>query len=58
MNGELVGEINEHTHPPSQDQIGDTKIKALTKRGSQATNDTPQPILGAALQDILETTTN
>ena len=55
MNGELVGEINEHTHPPSQDQIEITKIKASIKRESQATHDTPQQILGAALQNISET---
>ena len=55
MNGEFVGEINEHTHPPSQDQIEVTKIKASIKRRSQATHDTPQQILGAALQNISET---
>ena len=55
MNGELVGEINEHTHPPSQDQTEITKIKASIKRESQATHDTPQQILGAALQNISET---
>ena len=44
MNGELVGEINEHTHPPSQDQIEITKIKASIKWGSQATHDTPQQV--------------
>ena len=55
MNGELVGEINEHTQPPSQDQIEITKIKASIKRESQATHDTPQQILGAALQNISET---
>ena len=55
MNGELVGEINEHTHPPSQDQIEITKIKASIKWGSQATHDTPQQVLGAALQNISET---
>ena len=55
MNGELVGEINEHTHPPSQDQIEVTKIKASIKRRPQATHETPQQILGAALQNILET---
>ena len=55
MNGEFVGEINEHTHPPSQDQIEVTKIKASIKRRSQATHDTPQQILRAALQNISET---
>ena len=55
MNGEFVGEINEHTHPPSQDQIEVTKIKASIKRRSQATHDTLQQILGAALQNISET---
>ena len=55
MNGELVGEINEHTYPPSQDQIEVTKVKASTKRRSQATHDTPRQILGAALQNISET---
>ena len=54
MNGEFVGEINEHTHPPSQDQIEVTKIKASIKRRSQATHDTPQQSLGAALQNISE----
>ena len=49
-NGELGG-INEHTHPPSQDEIEVTKIK----RRSQATHDTPQQILEAALQNISET---
>ena len=55
MNGELVGEINEHSYPPSQDQIEVTKVKASTKRRSQATHDTPRQILGAALQNISET---
>ena len=54
MSGELVGEINEHTHPPSQDPIEVTKIKASIKRRSQATHDTPQQILGATFQNILE----
>ena len=49
-NGELGG-INEHTHPPSQDEIEVTKIK----RRSQATHDTPQQILEAALQNISKT---
>ena len=34
MNGELVGEINKHTHPPLQDQVEVTKIKASTKQRS------------------------
>ena len=42
MNGEFVGEINEHTQPPSKDQIEVTKIKASIKRRSQATHETPQ----------------
>ena len=42
LNGELLGEINEHTHPPSQDQMEVEKIKASIKRRSQATYDTPQ----------------
>ena len=41
MNGEPVGEINEHTYPPSQDQIEVTKVKASIKPRSQATHDTP-----------------
>ena len=49
MNGELVGVINEHTHPPSQDQIEVTKIKASIKQRPQATHDTTQHILGGAL---------
>ena len=40
-NDKLLGEINEHTHPPSQVQIEVTKIKASIKRRSQATHDTP-----------------
>ena len=55
INGELVGEINEHTHSPSHDQIEVTKTKASIKRRSKATQDTPQQILKAALQNILET---
>ena len=55
MNVELVGEINEHTHPPSQDQTKVPKIKPSIKRRSQATHNTPQQILGAALQNISET---
>ena len=55
MNVELVGEINKHTHPPSQDQIKVAKIKASIKRRSEATHDTPQQILEAALQNISET---
>ena len=50
VNGTLVGEINEPTHPPSQDQTEVTKLKASIKR----TLDTPQQILGAALQNISE----
>ena len=42
MNGEFVGEINEHTQPPSKDQIEVTKIKASIKRRSQATHETLQ----------------
>ena len=56
INGELVGEINEHTQSPSQDQIEVTKIKTSIKRRSPATHDTPQQNLGAALQNISETT--
>ena len=55
MNVELVGEINKHTHPPSQDQIKVAKIKASIKRRSEATHDTPQQILEAALQNISKT---
>ena len=55
MKGEFARKINEQTHPPSQDQIEVTKIKASIKRRSQATHDTPQQILGAALQNISET---
>ena len=55
MNGELVGEINEHTHPPSHDHIEVTKIKASIKRRLQATHDTSEQMLEAALQNILET---
>ena len=57
MNSELVGETNEHTHKPSQDQVEVTKIKALIKRRSQTTHDTSQQIFGAALQNISETAT-
>ena len=49
MNSELVREINEHTHAPSQDQIEGKKIKESIKRRSQATHDTTQQIVGAAL---------
>ena len=38
MNGELVGEINEHTHLPLQDQIVVTKIKSINK--TKVTNNT------------------
>ena len=55
MNGELVGEINKHTHPPSQDQAVVTKIKASIKRRSQATHGTPLTNLEVALQNISET---
>ena len=55
MNGEPVEESNEHTHPSLQVEIEVTKIKASIKRRSQATHDTPQQILGAALQNISET---
>ena len=55
MNVELVGEIKEHTHPLSQDQTEVPKIKPSIKRRSQATHNTPQQMLGAALQNILET---
>ena len=51
----LSGEINEHTNPPSQNQIEVTKIKASIKRRSQATHDIPQQILGTALQNISQT---
>ena len=55
MNTEFVREINEHTHPPMQDQIEVTKIKASIKQRSQAIHDKPQLILGAALLNISET---
>ena len=55
LNGELIREINEHTHPPSHDQIEVAKTKVSIKRRSQATHDTPQQILDAALQNISET---
>ena len=55
MNGELARETNEHTHPPSQDQTEVKKIKASINQRSQATHDTPQQILGAALQNVSET---
>ena len=47
MNGELVGEINEHTHPPSQDQTEITKIKTSIKQRSRATHDTPPTNFGS-----------
>ena len=54
MNSELVGEINKHTHPPSQDQAVVTKIKASIKRRSQATHGTPLTNFEVALQNISE----
>ena len=54
MNGELVGEINKHTHPPSQYQAVITKIKASIKRRSQATHGTPLTNFEVALQNISE----
>ena len=55
MKGELVGEINKHTHPPLQDQIEVAKMKASIKRRSQATHDTPEHFFGAAFRNILKT---
>ena len=55
MNGKLVGEINQHTHPPLQDQIEVTKMKASIKRRSQATHDTPQHFFEAVFRNILKT---
>ena len=52
MNGERARIINRHTHPPLQDQIEVTKIKASIKRISQAPLDITKQILRAALQNI------
>ena len=54
MNGDLVGEINQHTHLPLHDQIDVTKIKASKKRRSQVTYDTAQQFLRATFHNIPE----
>lgn len=49
---DFIGELNEHTHPPSQTQVEVKKIKAGIKRRALTSHDTCQQILGAELQNV------
>ena len=53
---DLIGETNEHTHPPSQTQYEVIKMKANIKRKAETTEETSQQILGAELQNVSEGT--
>jgi hypothetical protein len=46
---EIVGEINEHTHPPSQVKIELAKVKSLIKDQAETTHETPQNIIANQL---------
>ena len=52
--GEFVGQVNEHTHAPSQREVEVTRVKASIKRKANTTTDTPQQILGTELRNISE----
>jgi len=52
-NDELVGQVNEHTHAPSQTQVEVAKVTAAIKRKAQTTTYMPQQILGTELAGIL-----
>ena len=52
IDDEIIGEVNLHTHAPSQTQVEVAKVKANIKRKAQTTTDTPQQILGAELRNI------
>ena len=52
IHDEIIGEVNLHTHAPSQTQVEVAKVKANFKRKAYTTTDTPQQILGAELRNI------
>ena len=49
---EIIGEVNFHTHSPSQTHVEVAKVKANIKKKAQTTTDTPQQILGAELRNV------
>ena len=49
---ELLDEIHEHTHAPSQTECQVTKVKAAIKRRAEETEETTQQILGTELRNI------
>ena len=51
---EFIGQNNEHTHPPSQMQVGVTKAKASIKRKTEATKETSEQILVSEQRNISE----
>ena len=53
---EIIGEVNFHTHSPSQTHVEVAKVKANIKKKAQTTTDTPQQILGAELRNASQDT--
>ena len=55
-NDEFLNQLNFHTHPLSQEKVEVTKIKSKIKDRANTSNETPQQILGAELQQASEAT--
>lgn len=54
-NDEFLEQFNDHTHPPSQTKVEVTKVKAKVKERASTSNETPQQVLAAELQNVSET---
>ena len=51
---EVVEEINEHTHLPSQPEVEILRVKSSIKRRAETTHETGQQILAGELQGLSE----
>lgn len=51
---EFLNQLNDHTHPPSQTKVEATKVKAKVKERASTSNETPQQVLAAELQNVTE----
>ena len=55
VQGDAVGTVNEHTHPPSETKCEVVRLKSLIKDRAETTRDTPQQILADTLANASET---
>jgi len=56
LNDEVVEELNQHTHPPSQVQTELAKVRNDMKAAAETTLDTPQHVIGNTLATTSHTT--